>query len=186
MLRRRDMMGSKGKASGLPLVFPDGRWTIGDKTLIIKDGVVAVRSDTYDAYDIYAYINLSNPDQNTTDSHTTDNVTNKPAIFSIPAGAVCELSMTGIYKTEAGYSYVRASLYEALSTNAVANTSWSPNYHSGDYSVSKTWTQETEVDVGCVAMDLHHVMSDSGNTADANVRNRNAVITLTVNGERWI
>lgn len=177
MLRRRDLM-----ASGFPFVFPnvDECW-VEEWVFRTQGGLVSARNGGSDAYNVVAYLNLSNPTQNTQDAHTTDNVCNKPAIFTIPAGAECELTMTGFFSTSAGYSYIRAALYEALSTNVIANTPWTPQYHQGNYTVSKTWTQANEVSVGSVALVASHVLfcADYSNC-------NNTDITLTVNGERWI
>ena len=181
MLRRRDLM-STAKASGGGFVFPDVDACWVEKWVFrTQDGLVSARNSASDAYNVVAYLNLSNPKQNTKDAHTTDNVCNKPAIFTIPAGAECELTMTGFFSTQAGYSYIRAALYEALSTNVIANTPWTPNYHQGNYTVSKTWTQANEVSVGSVALVASHVLFCS-NYSNCN----NTDITLTVNGERWI
>lgn len=165
-----------------PDVFPpyklkNGTAVVGNKTVTIKSGVITVKNTEYDAYAVNGYLNVSNHSQNGDSEYTTDNVTNKPTIFTIPAGAACVLTLDGQWSATGNYEYWKLKLYEAESTKEIASTPWGYGWAEGNFVDTVEWVQENDVNVGSICLMSAHLYTSKLLTAK---------ISLTVNGEKWV
>lgn len=160
-----------------PYKLKNGTAVVGNKTVTIKDNVITVSNKKIDAYNVNGYLNVSNLAQNGNDEYTTNNVINKPKIFTIPAGAVCVLTLNGKWSAAASYEYWKLMLYEAESTNMIKSTPWSYGWAGGSFVDTVEWTQASAVDVGSICLMSSHLYNSYVLTA---------TISLTVNGEKWV
>lgn len=176
MLNRRWMI-RRIAGSSLPFKIKDGSFTFsssGNSPLVISGGVIEFTTNVEISYGSYAYLNISDLNQNTSDQSSTENINNKPAIFTIPDGAECVLS-TGAYSTNASASYANASikLVMAGGSEYIAQT---PASRVGPQSVS--WVQDGDASVGCIAMVIHNTNWKGSY--------KNMTVSLIVNGETWV
>ena len=176
MFNRRWMI-RRIAGSSLPFKIKDGSFKFsssGNSPLVISGGVIEFTTKVEIAYGSYAYLNISDLNQNTSNQSSTENINNKPAIFTIPDGAECVLS-TGAYSTNASASHANASikLVMAGGSEYIAQT---PAIRVGPQSVS--WVQDGDASVGCIAMVIHNT--------NWNGWYKNMTVSLTVNGETWV
>lgn len=165
------------RGTSLPYKLKDGKFYFSsskNSLLTISDGVIKFNTKVVINYGKYAYLNVSDIDQNTKDQTTADNINNKPALFTIPDGAECVLTVNP-YSNGGGASYsgCKLGLKEADSSASIAETGLTNGGR-----ISLTWTQEWSVDVGCVYV-LVHNYAYNGTLS-------NLTIGLTVNGEKWV
>lgn len=160
-----------------PYKLINGTAVVGKKTVTIKNGVIAISTSSGDTYWDHTYINVSDLSQNGDDPFSTINVTNKPTIFTIPAGAVCVLTIHALYPLQASGEHARLKMFEAESENEIATT---PNQYtwvgSGEWIDTVEWTQVNDVNVGSLCIYFQNMRAQM----------TSATISLTVNGEKWV
>lgn len=171
------MQRSVEESSFPPYVLKDGKFYFSDSSnsvLIISDGVIEFTTKLSMGYGVYAYLNVSDIDQNTKDQATADNINNKPALFTIPDGAECVLTLNAFSNdSSTTYAGCKLGLRKAESSEFIVVTGLT-RYEG----TSVTWTQEGSVDVGCVCVLAHNL--------SWNAKISNLTIGLTVNGEKWV
>lgn len=141
--------------------FVNGKWTYsnGDWIEITNGNHVH-----YKANNAKTYLNLSNIEQNTTDASDAANINNIPAMFTIPAGAECVLTVSNVsgYLNDANFR--------------LANASASSTFFVGDSKNTTTAsiTTDSAIDIGCFFTYINKATECEFD------------ITFTVNGEWWI
>ena len=177
MLNRRRMMMLLPSDTFPPYKLKNGTAVVGNKTVTIKYGVIAISTSSADAYWDYAYINVSDLSQNGDDPFSKSNVTNKPTIFTIPAGAVCVLKIHALYPLQASGEHARLKMFEAESENEIATTPHKYTWvGSGEWIDTVDWTQGNDVNVGSLCIYFQNMRAQM----------KSATISLTVNGEKWV
>ena len=168
LLRRRLMMQKSG--AKYPLVngrheFSDGSYvevTNGNHILFFKNVAAA------------AFVNLSNIFQNTASALQSDNVYNKPKMYTIPYEKPVKFEVKNVQG---------AGNYTGETNFKLANSPVSGSFHTGTFSANNPEYNtiiekilETPEDVGCLFM-------YSGMQAGSQIE---FDVEFTVNGERWI
>lgn len=135
-----------------------------------------------DAYNVKRYCNVTDfaANVNTGTGQTAD-ISNKHSGFVIPAGAVCTLAASDLWgHVAASYSYVAVILRDT-GTGDIKRIGAGGNNNP---TATVTWTQATDVEIGCVAVEFSHMRGSSDNGAGNNTRK--FTLSLTVNGEEWL
>ena len=176
-MRRRLMMQKLDNSGEILYPIQDGEFPFTDRIFIngkIENGIITAKSNVAMPYGKYYMINVTDLSQNTTDSTSSDNVSNKPTLFTIPEGVSCKLTIEGSGQFIASYANVHAQLYKANANEIIEQCGF------GNSSINPKkveWVQESDVDVGCLAIAVHQLSYNSIFSA---------TVTLEINGKRYI
>lgn len=177
LLRRRMMMQKLDDSEEILYPIQDGEFPFTDGVFIngkIENGIITAKSNVIMSYGKYYMINITDLSQNTTDSTSIDNVSNKPTLFSIPAGSSCKLTIGGSVPFPASYGNVHARLYKANANEIIEQCGLGNNSINPE---KVEWVQESDVDAGCLAIVVHKA---SWNDIFS------VTVTLEINGKRYI
>lgn len=136
-----------------------------------------------DAYDVKRYNNVTDFDANvTTGTDKTEDISNKRSGRVIPAGASCVFAATphNDWHVSASYQYIAVLLRNTSTGNIKRIGAFGNNVPSS----TATWTQNEDVEIGCIAIEYSHWYY-----RDATQPGRNSGtfdVSLTVNGEEWL
>lgn len=179
LLRRRMMMQKLDNSAEILYPIQDGEFPFTDGVFIndkIENGIITARSKIAMSYGKYYMINITDLSQNTTGSTSSDNVSNKPTLFTIPVGAVCKLTIEGECNFVASYGNIHARLYEANASAIIKQCGLGKNAGVVNRGCVE-WVQESTVDIGCLAIVIHQ--ASYGETFSVTV-------TFEINGKRYI
>lgn len=141
--------------------FVDGKWTYSNGDWIeISNG----NHVHYKANNTKTYLNLSNIKQNTANASDTANINGHPAMFTIPAGAECLLTVSNVsgYLNDANFRLANAAASSTFFVGDIKNIS------------TVSLTAEDAISIGCF---FTYISKATECEFD---------IEFTVNGERWI
>lgn len=145
------------------------------KAVVSGTDVSITKPSGTDAYNKFRCLNLTSFSANVTEGQNkTEDITGRPVVKTIPAGAECVFSLTNISGYyQASYTYIEIDLVDEMGQN-IARISQGKNAPVGK---SATWTQNEELGVSCIAVKAYHFSN--------NARSR-FYLSLTVDGEEWL
>lgn len=169
-------MGIKHDSPTAPTLLEQGTVSFNDVSAVISGNNVKInKTSGTDAYNKFRTLNLTDFSANvTTGQDKTTDITGKPIVRTIPAGASCVFSMTNISEYyNASHVYVVLALVDG-DGNTIKQVSRGNNAPSA---TSVSWTQNSEVGVACIAAKMYHF---------AQTCHAQFYLSLTVNGEEWL
>ena len=176
MQRRRAMMEAKWDSPTALTLLEQGTVSFNAVKAVISGNDVKInKTSGMDAYNKFRTLNLTDFSANvTTGQNKTEDITGKPVVRTIPAGATCVFSMTNISEYfNAGYCYIVLALVDG-DGNTIKQVSRGRNAPSA---TSVSWTQNSEIGVACIAAKIYHFAQ----SCEARF-----YLSLTVNGEEWL
>ena len=169
-------MGVKRDSPTAATLLEQGTLSFNDVSAVISGNDIKLnKTSGTDAYNKFRTLNLTDFSANvTTGQNKTEDITGKPVVKTIPAGATCEFSMTNISEFyNASYSYAVLALVDGAG-NTIKQVSRGNNTPSA---TSVSWTQNSEVGVACIAAKMYHFAESC---------RARFYLSLTVNGEEWL
>lgn len=145
------------------------------KAVTSGNDIAITKPSGTDAYNKYRTLNLTDFSANvTTGQNKTEDITGKPVVRTIPAGASCVFSMTNISEYyNASYSYIILALVDETGAT-IKQVSRGKNAPSA---TSVSWTQDNAIGVACVAAMMYHFATSC---------RARFYLSFTVNGEEWL
>ena len=171
MNRRRMMMESRSKTK-YPFINGNFKFTSQNTQIIVSNGNHVKINNMYG---VTSFINLSNIFQNTGNIESQDNVTQKPKLFTLNQGDICELKILNLTRILTNGTFIFAFNFKEANGSSSLEFGTGNTTDLSDKIVNVT-VQNTE-DIGCLFM--YAVVTTQITTFEFDVE-------FYVNGERWI
>lgn len=170
------MMGTHGSTPSAPSLLEQGTISFNYVQAVVSGNDISItKTSGTDAYSKFRTLNLTDFSANvTTGQNKTEDITGKPVVRTIPAGATCKFSMTSISDHyNASYCYIVIALIDG-DGNTIKQVSEGQNAPSP---TSVSWTQNNAIGVACIAAKIYHFAQSC---------HARFYLSLTVNGEEWL